>query len=156
MDDYRNSSTIKFLAVKFCAGLTVGLTKWTICKKWKRNSEKFQLLIKSFLIVWNKIFSKLRRMFWSKKCKSNWTSAWNLAFPVFSHLLYEISEKIFIMNRYDFKELHNDQEYYWPTTYSSGAALVSTFTSQGHPTVIFGKISVRKTIWELEFSEHLL
>ena len=26
---------------------------------------------------------------------------------------------------------------------------------QGHPTTIFGKISVRKTIWELEFSEHL-
>ena len=24
--------------------------------------------------------------------------------------------------------------------------------AQGHPTVIFGKISVRKTIWELEFS----
>ena len=28
--------------------------------------------------------------------------------------------------------------------------------TQGHPTTIFGKISVRKTIWELEFSEHLL
>ena len=27
---------------------------------------------------------------------------------------------------------------------------------QGHPTAIFGKISVRKTIWELAFSEHLL
>ena len=27
---------------------------------------------------------------------------------------------------------------------------------QGHPTAIFGKISVWKTIWELEFSEHLL
>ena len=27
---------------------------------------------------------------------------------------------------------------------------------QGHPTVIFGKTSVRKTIWDLEFSEHLL
>ena len=27
---------------------------------------------------------------------------------------------------------------------------------QGHPTTIFGKISVRKTIWNLEFSEHLL
>ena len=30
------------------------------------------------------------------------------------------------------------------------------FMFQGHPTAIFGKISVRKTIWELEFSEHLL
>ena len=27
---------------------------------------------------------------------------------------------------------------------------------QGHPTAIFGKISVRKTIWDLEFSEYLL
>ena len=27
---------------------------------------------------------------------------------------------------------------------------------QGHPTAIFGKISVRKMIWDLEFSEHLL
>lgn len=27
---------------------------------------------------------------------------------------------------------------------------------QGHPTTIFGKISVRKTIWDLAFSEHLL
>ena len=27
---------------------------------------------------------------------------------------------------------------------------------QGHPTAIFRKISVRKTIWELEFSEYLL
>ena len=25
---------------------------------------------------------------------------------------------------------------------------------QGHPTAIFGKISVRKAIWELKFSEH--
>ena len=31
-----------------------------------------------------------------------------------------------------------------------------TRSVQGHPTAIFGKISVRKTIWELEFSEHLL
>ena len=28
--------------------------------------------------------------------------------------------------------------------------------TQEHPTAIFGKISVRKTIWDLEFSEHLL
>ena len=27
---------------------------------------------------------------------------------------------------------------------------------QRHPTAIFGKISVRKAIWDLEFSEHLL
>ena len=28
--------------------------------------------------------------------------------------------------------------------------------TQGHPTTIFEKTSVRKTIWDLEFSEHLL
>ena len=40
--------------------------------------------------------------------------------------------KIFIMNRYISKELHNDQEYYWPITYRAGAAaVVSTFTSIG-------------------------
>ena len=27
---------------------------------------------------------------------------------------------------------------------------------QGHPTTIFGKLSVRKTIWDLEFSDHFL
>ena len=27
---------------------------------------------------------------------------------------------------------------------------------QGHPTTIFGRISVRKAIWDLEFSKHLL
>jgi len=32
----------------------------------------------------------------------------------------------------------------------------SVTIQQGHPTTIFGKISVRKTIWDLEFSEHLL
>ena len=34
--------------------------------------------------------------------------------------------------------------------------VVHRVREQGHPTAIFGKISVRKTIWELEFSEHLL
>ena len=33
---------------------------------------------------------------------------------------------------------------------------VTTKLSQGHPTSIFGKKPVRKTIWDLEFSEHLL
>ena len=44
--------------------------------------------------------------------------------------MYGICVKIFIRNRYNiyFKELHNDQEYYWPTTYRAGAAVVSTIT----------------------------
>ena len=28
-----------------------------------------------------------------------------------------------------FKELHNEQEYYWPSIYRAGAAVVSTITS---------------------------
>ena len=34
--------------------------------------------------------------------------------------------------------------------------LVSPKRNQGRPTTIFGRISVRKTIWDLEFSKHLL
>ena len=29
-----------------------------------------------------------------------------------------------------FKELHKEQEYYWPTIYRTGAAVVSTITSR--------------------------
>ena len=36
------------------------------------------------------------------------------------------------------------------------AVEVSRLKMQGHPTTIFGRISVRKTILDLEFSEHLL
>ena len=45
--------------------------------------------------------------------------------------MYGICLKIFIRNQFNvcFKELHNDQEYYWPTTYRAGAAVVSTITS---------------------------
>ena len=46
--------------------------------------------------------------------------------------MYGICLKIFIRNRYNvyFKELHNDQEYHWPTTYRAyWVAVVSTITS---------------------------
>ena len=36
---------------------------------------------------------------------------------------------IFIMKSVYFKELHNEQEYYSPTIYRAGAAVVSTITS---------------------------
>ena len=53
-----------------------------------------------------------------------------LRFLFLSHLLYGIwlCENL----HYEsvcFKELHNVQEYYWPTTYRAGAAVVSTITS---------------------------
>ena len=35
-------------------------------------------------------------------------------------------------------------------------SIFSWQTAQGHPTTIFGKLSVRKTIWDLEFSDHFL
>ena len=45
----------------------------------------------------------------------------------------------------------------WYTSHWQITIFCSTSSNyQGHPTAIFGKISVRKTIWELEFSEHLL
>ena len=31
-----------------------------------------------------------------------------------------------------------------------------SYTTRGHPTTIFGKLSVRKTTWDLEFSDHFL
>ena len=37
-----------------------------------------------------------------------------------------------------FKELHNEQEYYWPTLYRAGAAVVSTISS-----LIYDKLNRR-------------
>ena len=69
------------------------------------------------------------RMFWSKLCKSNWNCAWNLAFPVFiSPIVWNMCENLHYGSVY-FKELHNDKEYYWPTIYRAGAAVVSIITS---------------------------
>ena len=48
-------------------------------------------------------------------CKSNWNCAWNLAFPVFiSPIVWNMCENLHYESVY-FKELHNEQEYYWPT-----------------------------------------
>ena len=48
--------------------------------------------------------------------------------------MYGMSLNIVIRNCFNvcFKELHNDQEYYWPTTYRAGAAVVSTITSNNY------------------------
>ena len=68
-------------------------------------------------------------MFWSKLCKSRWNNAWNLAFPVLiSPLVWNMCENLYYESVY-FKELHNQQEYYWRTIYKTGAAVVSTITS---------------------------
>ena len=81
--------------------LTFRKIKWTVGKKWKS-------------------------IFWSKQCKWNWISAWNLSFPVFiTPIVWNMSENLHYESVY-FKEPDNDQEYYWPTTYRAGAAVVST------------------------------
>ena len=73
-------------------------------------------------------------MFWSKLCKSSWNCAWNLAFPVFIlPIVWNMCENLHYESVY-FKELHNEQEYYWPTLfiqwiYRTGAAVMSTITS---------------------------
>ena len=68
-------------------------------------------------------------MFWSKLCKSNWNCAWNLAFPVFiSPIVWNMCENRPYESVY-FKELHNEQECYWPTIYRAGTAVMSTITS---------------------------
>ena len=55
--------------------------------------------------------------------------AWNLAFPVFiSPIVRKMCDNLHYESVY-FKELHNQQEYYWPTIYRTGAAVVSTITS---------------------------
>ena len=78
-------------------------------------------------MVWNKLFWKLR-MFWSKLYKSNWNCAWNLTFPVFiSPIVRNMCENLHYESVY-FKELHNEQECYWPTIYRAGAAVVSAVT----------------------------
>ena len=61
--------------------------------------------------------------------------AWKLAFPIqvfISLLVCNMCENLYESVYYEsvyFKELHNDQEYYWPTIYRAGATVVSTITS---------------------------
>ena len=66
-------------------------------------------------------------MFWSKLCKSGWNWAWNLAFPVFiSPIVWNMCENLHY-EWVSFKELHNEQEYCWPTKYRAGVFLVEKF-----------------------------
>ena len=61
-------------------------------------------------------------MFWSKLFKSNWSCAWNLAFPVFiSPIVWNMCENLYYESVY-FKDLLKDQEYCWPTRAGEAAA----------------------------------
>ena len=53
--------------------------------------------------------------------------------------MYGICVNIFIMKSVYFKELHNEQEYYCPTIYRAGAAVVSTITRSD---ILNNKVSV--------------
>ena len=77
----------------------------------------------------------------------------NVSFPVRKHLkLFQLSgrlaRRLFCIPWY----------FVVPHFISFNCKLLNTQFShkekQGHPTAIFGKISVRKTIWDLEFSEY--
>ena len=48
--------------------------------------------------------------------------------PTISPIVWNMCENLNYESVY-FKELHNQQEYYWPTIYRTGAAVVSTITS---------------------------
>ena len=97
--------------------------------KWKRNSEILQLLIKSFLTVENKIFSKLRMSSDQSCVNRTETVHATLRFLfLLSPIVWNMCENLHYESVY-FKELYNDQEYYWPTIYRAGAAVLSTITS---------------------------
>ena len=107
--------------------------KWTVCKKWKGNSEKFQLLIKSFL--WFRISYSRNWECLDQSCVNRTESVHGtLRFPFFfiSPIVWNMCENLHYESVY-FTELHNDQEYYWPTIYRVGAAIVSTITSYIFP-----------------------
>ena len=97
-------------------------------------------------------------MFWLKLCKSSWNCAWNLAFPLFiSPVVWNMCENLHYESVF-FKELHNQQEYYWPTIYRTGAAVVSTITSYSTHYLIGQNrgLSGLKSIWPVIITGDLL
>ena len=84
-------------------------------------------------------------MFWSER-KSNWNCALNFAFSVFiSPVVWNMCENLHYEWVY-FKELHNEQEYDWPTVYRAWAAVVSTITSLSINILsLFLKVYIQKT-----------
>ena len=63
-------------------------------------------------------------------CDYDWKCAWNLAFPVFiSPIVWNMCENLHYESVY-FKELHNEQEYYWLTIQSGGSCSVNYYISK--------------------------
>ena len=105
--------------------------KWTKCKKWNRNSEKLNFQLNLFL--WFRINYSRNWQCFDQGCVNRTETVLfgTLRFLNLSHLLYGICENIFIIYEIGIfiKELHNEQEYYCPTTYRAGAAVVPSITS---------------------------
>ena len=79
--------------------LTFWQIKWTECKKWKRNSEKFNFWLNLFL--WFRINYSWNWECFDQSCVNRTeTVHGTLRFLYLSHPLYGICVKIFIMNRY--------------------------------------------------------
>ena len=68
------------------------------------------------------------RINYSRNWESNWMSPCSLAFVFISPIVWNMCENLRYESVY-FEELQNDQEYYWPTIYRAGKAVVSTITS---------------------------
>ena len=88
---------------------------------------------------------------------------YNLAFPVFmSPVVWSMCENLHYESVH-FKELHNDQEHYWPTIYRAGAAvwcqLLLVFIHNGEkllysPDLILLRKSSQRVQWSNDFMFH--
>ena len=96
--------------------LTFRKIKWTECKKCRRNSEKLNFLLN--ILLWFRInYSRNWECFDQSCVNRPETVHGTLSFLYLSHLLYGICVKILnsLWNGVLHEELHNKQEYYWPT-----------------------------------------
>ena len=80
-------------------GLSGAQIKWTECKKWKRNSEKFNFLLN--ISLWFRIKYSRNWECFDRSCVNRTVTVHGtLRFLYLSHLLHGICVKIFIMNQY--------------------------------------------------------
>ena len=136
MRDQITSDRLKFLDLKifYCRQLPFPRSP-------SRGSAIFVFLGISWFgwISWHSSFKSFL-MVWKKLCKSNWNCAWNLALPVFiSPIVWNMCENLHYESIY-FKELHRDEEYYWPRIYKAGVAVVSIITSDTNSICLWSQL----------------
>ena len=88
------------------AGQSNWQIKWTECKKWKRNSEKFNFLLNLFLLF-RINYSRNWECFDQSCVNQTEIVHGTLRFLYLSHLFYGICVKMFIMNHYISKSYSN-------------------------------------------------